>query len=168
MASLSELGEALLGCMREVSGLLSSAQTAAEDERNALVNNDTEALVRSCKAQDETLRRITEVDQRAAELATRIAEASNMDPDSTGAEAIADAAGPPFDRLIPEEIDRISRRAEGLKSAHEVNKKLLENGLEIVASCLRALACETSPPGYTGDAAFLGSQPQIISLDSKA
>jgi hypothetical protein len=168
MASVSELGEGLLGCLREVSGLLVAAHAAADEERTALVDNDTESLLRSCRAQDEALRRITEADQRAAELATRIAEGSNMDPDAAGPSAIAEAAGPPFDRLIPEEMGRIARRAEQLKSAHEVNKKLLNNGLEIVASCLRMLANDAPAPAYSGDAALLGSQPQIISLDSKA
>lgn len=168
MASVSELGEALLGCLREVSGLLTAAQAAAEEERAALVNNDTEALLRSCKAQEEALRRISEADQRAADIATKIAEGTSLDPDATSPVAIAEAAGPPFDRLIPEEMGRVARRAEQLKAAHEVNKKLLNNGLEIVASCLRILANDAPAPAYSGDAALLGSQPQIISLDSKA
>jgi hypothetical protein len=167
-ATTSQLGEGLFACLREVTALLGAARAAADDERDALVASDVKTLVRCCKAQDEALRRIAQADQRAAELAAMIADNTGLNPEDLGAFAIAEAVGAPYDSLIREEMGRISRLAEQLKAAHEVNKKLLTNGLEIVASCLRTLACETSPPSYSSDAAFQGPQPRIISLDSKA
>lgn len=168
MAELSETGEGLLTCLREVSGLLRAAHAAAQEEQQALVANDADRLARSCRTQDEILRRIAEVDQRAAELATRMAEALNMDFESVQANEIARGAGPPLDSLIPSEIESIANLAVQVKESHEVIARLLGNGLEVVSSCLRSLACESSPPSYSESAAYMKSQPQIISVDNKA
>lgn len=168
MASREELGRSLLECLKDVSLLLRHAQTVAVEEQKALVENDAEAIVRCCRAQDEIIRRTAESDRRAAELAERLAAFAGLDADTADAAALAEAAGYPYDHLIRSEMDTISHLSRKVHEANEINHKLLENGLDIIACCLRTLACDSGTGSYSKDAALSEAQPCVISLDRRA
>jgi len=168
MPSRQQLGEVLLGCLDEVAALLRHAHSVAVEEQNALVANDAEALVRTCKAQEEVLYRISEADQRAADAATQLAELAGMDPENAEAAAIAEAAGAPYNDLIGEQMALIPVLADKVRQANEINHRLLENGLDIVACCLRTLANDPGPNAYSQKAELSGPQAYVLSLDRRA
>lgn len=166
MSSREELGNALLECLRDVASLLEHAHAVALQEQDALVANDAEAIALSCASQDEVLRRVVEADQRAAAVAEQLAEAAGLDLDSGDHVAIAEAAALPCADLIAGELARISDAAQKVQDANKANAALLENGLDIVTSCLRAVACEADPVTYSKDASHSTVDGSILSLDS--
>src|SRR5690242_16529602 len=107
MSSRNDLGNALLECLKEVSSLLNCAHSAALKQQKALVDNDAENITLSCAAQEEVLRRVSEADQRAAAIATQLAELDGLDSDTADTDAIAQAAGFPYSDLIRQEMGRI-------------------------------------------------------------
>jgi flagellar biosynthesis/type III secretory pathway chaperone len=165
MSSPGQLGEALIGCLKDVSSLLAHAHSIALKQRDSLVANDAEGIVVTCGAQDEILRRIGEADQRAAAVATELAQAAGLDPESINSNALAEAAGFPCSQLIRGEMDRITSLAETVQKANEINAHLLNNGLEIIACCLRTVAHDPGPSSYSKDAHIASSQAHVLSLD---
>lgn len=168
MPTREELGAALHGCLSEVHSLLDGALKAAMEQRDALLNNDVEALVRTCRVQEEMLRRIAECDQRAADAATELAGFAGLDTDSIDTTSIGRAAGEQHEALIQSDLQGISETAERLREANEINKHLLSNGLDIVANCLRLLAKDNGPSSYSSGAEITETKPCILSLDTKA
>lgn len=168
MRTQSQLGEDLLSALSEISALLEKGRQIALDEQEALVANDAELLVKACKAQEDILRRIGEADQRAAESAGRLAESAGLDPNTADAASVAEASGLMYADQIRREIAHISKLAAILREEHETNRLLLQNGLDIVACCLRTLACDQGPNSYSNDAALNGCEPMVLSLDIRA
>jgi hypothetical protein len=168
MPSRTELGKALLECLQDIAALLEQGRSAAIEEQRALVANDAEALVRTCKAQEEVLRRIAERDQVAADAASRLSELAGINSDTADTESVVSSAGPLYAELIADEMDRIGTLARALQEEHEINRQLLENGLEIVACCLRTLASDPGPSSYSKDAGVAETQPFVLSLDRRA
>ncbi|MHB9035447.1 MAG: flagellar export chaperone FlgN [Armatimonadota bacterium] len=165
MPTTIQLSEALVGCLKDVSSLLAHSHSIALKQRDALVANDAEGIVVTSGAQDEILRRISEADQRAAAVAAELAQSAGLDPESADANALADAAGFPYSQLIRSEMERISTLAETVHKANEINKHLLNNGLEIIACCLRTVAHDPGPSSYSKDAHVASSQAHVLSLD---
>lgn len=168
MPSRDELGNALVECLADVTSLLQHAHKVALEEQDALVRDDAEAIALSCVAQEEVLRRIDEADQRAASVAEQLVELSGLDPENADDTAIAQAAGSAYADLISDELVRVSQAAERVRDANEVNAKLLENGLDIIVTCLRTVASETQPITYSEDAGYSQRAGSVLSLDSKA
>jgi len=168
MPSRAELGKVLLECLQDIAALLEQGRSAAINEQSALVANDAAALVRTCKAQEEILRRIAERDQVAADAASGLSELAGLDPETADGESVAASAGPLYAELIADEMERIGKLARVLQQEHEINRKLLENGLEIVACCLRTLASDPGPSSYSKDAGVAEIQPFVLSLDRRA
>lgn len=168
MPTREELGNALLDCLRDVSALLDHAHAVAVEEREALVRNDAEAIASSCVAQEEVMRRIAEADQRAAAVAERLAEDAGLDPDTADHDAIADAAGPTLASRIRQELFGISLAAEEISRVNEANSRLLSNGLEIIATCLRTVAPDESPVVYANDAQLQQRGGTTLGLDMAA
>lgn len=167
MATRDELANALLDCLSEVSSLLDHAYEVAMGEQQALVKSDAEALTLSCKAQDEILRRIAEADQRAAAVATQIAQSAGLDPDTADAGTVAAATERHYEQLIRQMMNRVSIAAARVKQANEINARLLANGLDIITSCLRTIAVDNKPPAYDRDANLPEQQAYVLSLDRK-
>lgn len=163
----SELGSALLGCLKEVYSLLERAYNIAQDEQDALVKSDAERITLSYKAQGEVLRRITEADQRAAAIATQLAEAAGFGDDSNDMDAIVEAAGYPYSQLIRDQIALVTKHAKKVQQANEVNAHLLQNGIEIITSCLRTLVSEPQPAAYSRDASLSQSEICVLSVDRR-
>ena len=168
MLSKTELGEALLESLEDISALLEQARSIAIEEQDALVKNDAEVLVKTCRAQEEILRRISEADQRAADAGAQLTALAGLDPQAADAGSVAQAAGMPHRDLIEDEIRCIGDLATEVRNQHEINAKLLENGLDIVACCLRTLASDTGPSAYSKDAALSEARPCVLSLDRRA
>ncbi len=168
MRTREELGPVLLDCLKDVAALLERAHAAAVEQQAALVKSDAAALVRVCRAQEELLRRIAECDQRAADAATDLAAAAGLDPDAIDMRSIAGAAGPECSGRIAYQLTTISDLAEKVREANEINSKLLSNGLEIVACCLRTLATDQGQGAYSSGAEIREGTPCILSLDRKA
>jgi hypothetical protein len=164
----NDAGQALFDCLTEISALLDSARRIAANETDALVRNDAEALTLSCKAQEEILRRICEADRRASAVTEQLAEMADVDFDNADSDAIARAAGYPYSELIINETKRISLLAEAVQEANIVNRQLLQNGLEIIACCIRSLATEPAVSLYSRSAGMQESRPYILSVDRKA
>lgn len=167
MPSRDELGNSLLECLREVSMLLGHGHTVALEQQDALVKSDAEAITLSYRAQEEVLRRIGESDQRAAAIAAQLAEHAGLDPETTSSESIANYAGFPYTNLIRQELDTISSLAQKVQHANEINHKLLQNGLEIIACCFRTVASDTQPSAYGSDANLPSMQTRTLSLDRR-
>ena len=144
MSIRENAGRSLLECLREVSSLLDHARSVALKQQEALVKNDAEMIVLTARAQEEVLRRIGDSDQRAAALGVELAESAGLDPETADTDALADAAGHPYSELIRLEMARIMELAEQVHSENQVCATLLNNGLDIIACCLRTLA---SDPG---------------------
>ncbi len=106
------------------------------------MKNDAEAIVLTARAQEEVLRRISESDQRAAGLATELAEAAGLDGETASAAAIAEAAGYPFTKTYSAGNGRISDLSETVRQENSVCSSLLKNGLDIIANCLRTIASD--------------------------
>lgn len=164
----SDTGSGLLECLREITALLESAYKIGLKEQDALVKNNAEELTLSCKAQEEILRRICEVDQRATSVTSRLAEETGIDLEGADSEQVAEAAGFPYSTLIRQETKQISKVAEKVKDVNELNAQLLRNGLDIIACCLRTLATDTGPGLYASNAGMRESQPYILSLNRQA
>lgn len=168
MPTRTELAKRLTDCLRGVSRLLRTAHEAAVAEQQALVRNDVQALMQCCKAQDEVLRRIGESDQVAAEIATQLAKVAGLDPDNVDAVVAAQAAGGPQGEAILAEVREISDRARRVHEESEINHKLVDNGLDVVTSCLRTLASDPAPNAYSNEAALTGPSSGVLALDRKA
>lgn len=168
MPSRSELGNALLECLKEVSSLLDCAHSAALKQQKALVDNDAENITLSCTTQEEVLRRISEADQRAASIATQLAELDGLDSDTADTDAVAKAAGYPYSDLIRQEMKRIPHISMKVQEVNEINRTLLDNGLDIIACCLRTVAGDPGPSAYSKNANIIESQVSTLSLDSRA
>ena len=167
MASRKELGNALVECLVDVTSLLEHAHKVALEEQDALVANDAEAIASSCAAQEEVLQRIGQADQRAASVAEQLVDLAGLDPENADDTTIAQAAGPAYAGLISLELVRVSQTSERVRDANEINAKLLENGLDIIATCLRTVANETQPITYSEDAGYSQRLGSVLSLDSK-
>ncbi len=167
MSSQQELGIALLGCLRDVASLLEHAQIVAREEQDALVANDTVAVAACCASQDEVLRRIMEADQRAAAVAEQLAEAAGLDGESGDSLAVAEAVGLDCSDSIATELARISDAAQKVQQTHAANAALLENGLDVVTSCLRAVARDSKPITYSNDANHSEVGGSVLALDSR-
>jgi flagellar biosynthesis/type III secretory pathway chaperone len=168
MPSRAELGRALLEYLQDIAALLEQGRSAAVEEQKALVANDAEALVQACKAQEEILRRIADRDQLAADAASELCGLAGLDPDAADPVSVASAATPPYGERIADEMDRIGALADALQKEHETNRTLLENGIEIVACCLRTLASDPGPSSYSKDGGTAEAQPFVLSLDKRA
>lgn len=168
MVTRRELAEKLTDCLRGVSKLLHSAHRAALMEQEALVKNDMLTLAQCCKAQEEILRRIGESDQVASQIAAQLARIAGLDPETVDAVVAARAAGEPYGDAIIAEVREISDRARQVREESEINRKLVDNGLDVVTSCLRTLAAEPAPNAYSNDAAMAGSSSGVLALDRKA
>ncbi|MEN6355593.1 MAG: flagellar export chaperone FlgN [Armatimonadota bacterium] len=167
MSTCKELGEALAGCLKEVSSLLAHAHTITLKQRDALVASDPEGISVTCKAHEEILRRVAEADQRAAALAVDLAIAADMDPNNTDPHSLASAAGLPYSLAIEAEMKEISSLAEKMRRANEINRKLLSNGLEIITGSMRAIANDPGPSSYSKDAHISAGQTMVLSLDTR-
>ncbi|MCX8052614.1 MAG: flagellar protein FlgN [Armatimonadetes bacterium] len=168
MPSQVQLSETLLDCLNDIASLLKQAHLAAVQEEKALVANDPEALVRTCTAQEEILRRIVDRDQTAAETVEQLSELAGIGSEDAKTASLASLAGPIYADLITDELVKIGQLARELQDQHEINRRLLENGLEIVACCLRTLASDPGPNSYSKDGATCQAQPFVISLDRRA
>jgi len=178
MPTRHELGSALLDSLREVSALLERAHAAAVEQQAALVKNDAATLVRVCRSQEELLRRIAESDRRAAEAATELAQAAGLDPEAVDTSTIGEALravspegtdnSSEIAALVAAELSVISGLAEKVREANEVNQKLLSNGLDIIACCLRTLASDQGQSSYSSAAELHDSGPCVLSVDRKA
>lgn len=167
MPSREELGKALVECLEDVSVLLEHAYAVAKKQQEALVSSDAEAIALTTKAQEEVLRRISEADQRAAAVATQLAELAGLDPETAEPEAVTEAAGFPHSSLARRELARIPQLAERVRRANDVNHTLLENGLEVIACCLRTVASDPGASAYASDATLAGPPVSVLSLDQK-
>lgn len=165
MATREELGRALLECLTDVSSLLEHAKTTAARQQEALVRSDAEEVAVTCLAQEEVLRRITQADERAAAIAAEIADGSGLDVDTADTSAIAQAAGKPYTTQIERELAHISELAQQVRDAHEINSRLIANGLDVITSCLRIVAREPEPVVYSAAASFAGADNMALSLD---
>lgn len=168
MLKRSDIADMLLVSLRDTSLLLRRAHAAAVEQQSALVKNDVEGLVRTCRLQEELLKRIAECDRKAADAATELAVSAGLDPDAIDVQAIGQAVAPDTAEELRTELATISEVAAQLQEANEINHKLLSNGLEIIASCLRTIACDTGPNPYSKDAGLTEGEPCILSLDTKA
>lgn len=168
MRTQDRIGALLLECLTDVATLLDRARTVAIDQRNALVASDPEGIVRTCKAEEDLLRRIAECDRRAADVATELANWAGLDPDEVNVSSIVEAAGPELGPSIRRELIRIANLAKEVRELSEVNHKLLSNGLEVIACCLRTLGTEPGQSAYSKDGELVESGPCILSLDRKA
>jgi hypothetical protein len=164
--SSREYGEALVGCLKEVSSLLTHAHGVSLKQRDALVAKDAEGITVTCAAHDEILRRIGEADQRAADVASELAKSAGLDPENADKDELANAAGYPYSGLIKSEMESISSLAEKVHKANEINQHLISNGLDIITCCLRTIADDPGPSSYSKDANLASSsQSQVLSLD---
>lgn len=164
----SDTGLTLLDCLKEISDLLEGVHKVSLREQEALVKNDAEQLTLSCRAQEEMLRRICEADQRASAVTDRLAQETGLDLSKANANSVAEAAGFPYNELIKQETERISKSAEKVRETNEINARLLKNGLDIIACCLRTLATDMGPGIYSRDAGLTESRPHILSLNRQA
>lgn len=167
MSTCKELGEALAGCLKEVSSLLAHAHTITLKQREALVASDPEGISVTTRAHEEILRRIAEADQRAAALAVDLAVNAGLDQNNTDPHALASAAGLPYSLTIETEMEEISSLAEKMRRANEINRKLLSNGLEIITGSIRSIANEPGPSSYSKDAHISSGQTIVLSLDTR-
>ena len=167
MSAHEELAGALLECLRDISSLLDHAHSTAARQQEALVNSDTEAVAITSASQEDVLRRIAQADERAAAVAAGIAEQAGLDIETADAKAIAEAAGGPYAVLIERELARIPELARRVRDANELNSKLIANGLDVITSCLRIVACEPEPTVYSAGASYTGSENWALSLDSR-
>ena len=168
MLKRSDIAGMLLESLRDTNSLLRRAHAAAVEQQGALVKNDVEALVRTCRLQEELLKRIAECDRKAADAATELAISAGLDPDTIDVNAIGQLIAPDAAEELQSELAAISVAAAELQEANEINHKLLSNGLEIIACCLRTIACDTGPAPYSKEAGITESEPCILSLDTKA
>lgn len=159
--------DALLECLSDVAVLLEKANAVTLKQREALVENNAEAITATTKAHEDILRRIGEADYRAASAASEIAAESGLGDDAD-IDAIAGKLGFPYADMIHKELDRISVLSSRLKEEHEINHRLLRNGLDIIACCLRTVASEQKPNSYSSSAGMQESQASVLSLDLKA
>lgn len=167
MPTHDELGEGLINCLKDISSLLERAYKIAMQERDALVKNDPKAVTRCCGAQDEIMRRISEADQRTAGLAAELAQKCGTDASAMTAAGVTELAGHPYNKLIKSELATIANASKKVATVNEINRKLLENGLSIVACCLRTLACNNKPSSYSKEAALSAAGAATLSLDRK-
>ncbi len=168
MKTQDRIGALLLECLTDVAALLEKARTVAIEQRDALVASDPEGIVRTCKAEEDLLRKISECDRRAADVATELANLAGLDPEEVNVSSIVDAAGPEFGPPICAELTRISDLAAEVKELSEINNKLLSNGLEVIACCLRTLGTEQGQSAYSKNGEIVENGPCILSLDRKA
>jgi hypothetical protein len=168
MPTREELGNALLDSLQDVSALLDHAHIVALEEQDALVENDAQEIASSCAAQEEIMRRVGEADMRAAALAENLAEMSGLDPNTTDNETIANSAGPIIGKQISTQLIVISKAAQRVQNANEINSHLLRNGLDIITTCLRTVAPDNSPTIYSNDANMRARAGTTLGLDSKA
>lgn len=162
-----DLADTLLECLSDVAALLDKARAITLKQREALVDNDAEAITATTRAHEEILRRVGEADYRAASAASEIAAQAGLGTDAD-TDAIAGSLGFPYADLIRREMDRISVLSSKLREEHEINHKLLRNGLDIIACCLRSIACEQKPNSYSSSAGMRECQASVLSLDLKA
>jgi hypothetical protein len=167
MPAHEQLGGALLECLQDVSSLLELAHSTAARQKLALADSDAETISATSASQEEVLRRIVQADERAAALAARIADQAGLDIETANPRDIAQAAGAPYAALIEHELGRMPELAERVRDANEVNSKLIANGLDVIASCLRIVAREPEPTVYCRSAGLAGSHNWALSLDSR-
>ncbi|MGQ9456154.1 MAG: flagellar export chaperone FlgN [Armatimonadota bacterium] len=165
MMERADLAEGLLSCLRDISALLEQAKLQAELEQKALVSNDPVALINSCRLQEEILQSIIEQDQLAADIASAILD--GVDPGTTSA-AVVSKLPEPYGTQLAGEVDRIRELARELQDQHAMNKILIQNGMEILACCLRTLAAEPGASSYSSEGVLDDATPVILSLDRKA
>lgn len=168
MPARNELAQSILDCLAEIAGLLERAGYSAMQQRDALTANDAEMITVSTRDQEEILRRIAECDQRAAAVAGEFASKLGLEVENVTVNDITDAAGHIFAGLIKERLAIISDLAAQVRQANEVNRQLLENGLDIIVTCLRTVASEPTPNAYSSNGQPAQAQTCVLSLDSKA
>lgn len=168
MSTRENAARSLLECLKEVSSLLGDARSVAVKQQEALISNDAEVIVMTARAQEEVLRRIGESDQRASALGAELAQAAGLDPETTDTETLVAAAGQPYQGLIDLEMKRIIDLAEQVQSENHVCSRLLSNGLEIIATCLRTLASDPGPNSYGRNATLPEARSVVLSLDLRA
>ncbi|MDH7602771.1 MAG: flagellar export chaperone FlgN [Armatimonadota bacterium] len=169
MVAKTDLAKNLLQCLRDISSLLDKANVQARMEQDALVANDPAALVATCRAQDDILQRIIELDRLAGDItAALLGEGdSGKDPSGEHSAQVWQYLPESYSALVEEEINRINRLAKQLQEQHEINRILIQNGLEIVACCLRTLASDPGPSAYSPAGSVSESTPIVLSLDRK-
>ena len=65
-------------------------------------------------------------------------------------------------------MSKIVDLAEQVRAENQVCGTLLGNGLDIIACCLRTLACDPGPNSYGPDASIPESKSVVLSLDLRA
>ncbi|MCE5314856.1 MAG: flagellar export chaperone FlgN [Armatimonadota bacterium] len=167
MGSREELSEALVECLKEVGSLIEYANSITLRQRAGLVANDAEEIAVTSRAHEEILRRVSQADQRAAAIATELAQLVGVDPENSDPNALAKAAGFPFSIMIKTEMEHVASLSEKLRRASKVNRRLLDNGLEILTSCLRIIADDPGPSSYSKDANMIPNGSHVLSLDMR-
>jgi hypothetical protein len=165
-ATHEELGNSLVECLHEIRSLMEYSHSAAMNQQKSLVSNDAEGIVLATKAQEEVLRRVGEADQRAAAISKQLALEAGLDPENVGTEMIGQAAGSPYSEMITAETRQIASLAAMVQRANEVNRVLLQNGLDIVTECLRAVAVAPSTT-YSVTGVVPDNPASVLSLDRK-
>lgn len=167
MTARTELADALVECLAEVTSSLETALAVSLQQRDALVDNDTDAVATASVSQQDILRKIAQADERAAAVATMIAEETGLDAAKADTSEIAKATGPVHEARISREINRTSDLARKLRDANETNAHLLRNGLEVIASCLKIIVRRPEPVVYSRSASLGASGGGILALDSR-
>ncbi len=169
MVSKANLAKNLLQCLKDISDLLDKANVQARLEQEALIANDPAGLIATCKAQDEILQRIVELDKLAGEITIALCdEGCETDTSSSDrAEQALQYLPESYNALVHEEIGRIRDLAKRLQEQHDINRTLIQNGLEIIACCLRTLANDTGTSSYSPAGSVSEAAPIVLSLDRK-
>jgi len=168
MITRTELASALFECLAEVENLIERAHAVALKQQSALVDNDAEEIAVTSRVHDEIIRRIVLADQRAASVGDQLLAAAGLDPEEAGPESVVAAAGPALAGAISAALSRIAGLSTELRAVTETNHRLLSNGMEIIACCLRAVAGEPAPNAYySSDAGLSNPGAQAISLNFK-
>lgn len=167
MPARKDLSEALIDCLKDVESSLEHALTVAFQQQDALTRSDAEAITLASVSQEDILRKVVQADERAAAVAGKIAEENGLDAATTDTQAIAQAAGSPYETLIARELARVSELAQKVRDANEINSRLLRNGLEVITSCLRIVVREPEPVVYARNASFGGAGNGVLALDSR-
>ena len=165
-ATRDELGNSLVESLREIRSLMEYSHSAAMNQQKSLVSGDAEGIVLATKAQEEVLRRVGEADQRAAAISKQLTFEAGIDAESAAPESVAQAVGSPYSEMITAETRQISSLAAMVQEANEANRMLLQNGLDIVTECLRAVASAPSTT-YSDTGAMPDAPSGVLSLDRK-
>ncbi|MFQ3550153.1 MAG: hypothetical protein SNJ70_10435 [Armatimonadota bacterium] len=98
-------------------------------------------------------------------MAEHLAQQTGTDLSNADALQIAEAAGFPYSDLIKDELEKIAHISQQVKEANEINKRLLENGLDVITCCLRTVANDDEPDLYSDSADIKSKNAHGISVD---